>query len=363
MEPRILILPRETERLILRTPLSTDAAAIQEAIEESFIDLHTWMDWATTLQSLDDTKTIIERHQVNYESGENFTVSAFLKDTGKFVLNAGLHPRNWRVPKFEIGYWCRTSMLGNGYVTEVVRELTAAAFYEMAAKRVEIRCDSRNQRSRRVAEGAGYRLEAELRCDDRANDDSLRDTSVYVLLADDFHPESQGSKAAYRVQPAWGTRRVFKQLAQLEASSVKVALSHPTHQRVTPADILPRGSVIKHPIMDTLITGLRKHTIEKILAKQDDSFRWGFDQKQARERPDYCTIRPITNPRCGPCSCWPISKRLSISRISNHPSGSLPSVFMIRTISPQVVIRSGFCEAISPSTRSPRRKKSNCGSQ
>jgi len=58
MEPRILILPRETERLILRTPLSTDAAAIQEAIEESFIDLHTWMDWATTLQSLDDTKTV-----------------------------------------------------------------------------------------------------------------------------------------------------------------------------------------------------------------------------------------------------------------------------------------------------------------
>jgi RimJ/RimL family protein N-acetyltransferase len=141
MEPCILTLPRETERLILRTPLSTDAAAIQEAIEESFTDLHIWMDWATTLQSLDDTKTIIERHQDEYKSAEDFTISAFLKDTGKFVLNAGLHPRNWRVPKFEIGYWCRTSMQGNGYVTEVVRELTTAAFYELAAKRVEIRCD------------------------------------------------------------------------------------------------------------------------------------------------------------------------------------------------------------------------------
>jgi len=39
--------------------------------------------------------------------------------------------------------------------------------------------------------------------------------------------------------------------------------------------------------MDTEITDIRKHAIEKILAKQDDSFRWGFDEKQARERPDY----------------------------------------------------------------------------
>jgi len=196
MKPCILPLPRETERLILRTPLPTDADAIQEALEESFADLHIWMDWAATLQSLDDTKAIIERHQANYKSAEDFTVSAFLKDTGRFVLNAGLHPCNWRVPKFEIGYWCRTSMQGKGYVTEVVRELTAAAFRDMAAQREKIRCDTRNRRSRRVAERVGYRPEAELRCDDRANDESLRDTIVYVLLAEDSHPETQGSNAA-----------------------------------------------------------------------------------------------------------------------------------------------------------------------
>jgi RimJ/RimL family protein N-acetyltransferase len=127
---------------------------------------------------------------------EDFTVHAFLRDTGRFVLGAGLHPLNWEVPKFEIGYWCRASMQGTGYVTEVVRELTTAAFHEMSANRVEIRCDSRNQRSRRVAERAGFRLEAELRWDDRANDGSLRDTLVYVLLAEDFHHGIPGSHAA-----------------------------------------------------------------------------------------------------------------------------------------------------------------------
>ncbi len=44
--------------------------------------------------------------------------------------------------------------------------------------------------------------------------------------------------------------------------------------------------------MDTEIKDIRKHAIEKILAKQDDSFRWGFNEKQARERPEYLYYSP-----------------------------------------------------------------------
>lgn len=44
--------------------------------------------------------------------------------------------------------------------------------------------------------------------------------------------------------------------------------------------------------METEITDIRKHAIEKILVKQDDSFRWGFDEKQARERPEYVYYSP-----------------------------------------------------------------------
>jgi hypothetical protein len=44
--------------------------------------------------------------------------------------------------------------------------------------------------------------------------------------------------------------------------------------------------------MDSEIAQIRKDTIEKILAKQDDSFRWGFDKKQAHERPEYLYYAP-----------------------------------------------------------------------
>jgi hypothetical protein len=44
--------------------------------------------------------------------------------------------------------------------------------------------------------------------------------------------------------------------------------------------------------MNTEITNIRKHTVEKILGKQDDSFRWGFNEKHARERPEYLYYSP-----------------------------------------------------------------------
>jgi hypothetical protein len=44
--------------------------------------------------------------------------------------------------------------------------------------------------------------------------------------------------------------------------------------------------------MDKETTAIRKHTIENILHKQDDLYRWGFNEKQARERPEYLYYSP-----------------------------------------------------------------------
>lgn len=44
--------------------------------------------------------------------------------------------------------------------------------------------------------------------------------------------------------------------------------------------------------MEPAIEAIRKQTTERILAKQDDSFRWGFDEKQARQRPEAVYYSP-----------------------------------------------------------------------
>jgi hypothetical protein len=43
----------------------------------------------------------------------------------------------------------------------------------------------------------------------------------------------------------------------------------------------------KEPLMERVVSDIQKHTIERILAKQDDSFRSGFNQRLARALLEY----------------------------------------------------------------------------
>ena len=81
------------------------------------------------------------------------------KSTGAFIGGTGFHIRNWSVPCFEIGYWVRTSFSGQGYITEAVNALIRYAFLELNAKRVEIRCDEDNLRSRKIPKCLGFQLD------------------------------------------------------------------------------------------------------------------------------------------------------------------------------------------------------------
>jgi ribosomal-protein-serine acetyltransferase len=76
----------------------------------------------------------------------------------------------------------RTPMAGRGYVSEAVARLTRLLFDELDARRVEIRCDDRNDRSARVAERLGYQLEGILRHDSACPNGAPRSTRVYAMI-------------------------------------------------------------------------------------------------------------------------------------------------------------------------------------
>lgn len=180
MDKNRLISPIETDRLILRAPSAADAPLLHAAICESFVDLHTWMKWADKPPLLEETTARAIKAAERFQMGEDFPLWGFLKGTEEFVLVCALHPLSWSVPKFEIGYWCRTSFQGKGYVTEAVQALTRVGFEQLGAQRLEIRCDPRNIRSSRVAIKAGYVLEAELKNEQRDPSGALRNTSIYA---------------------------------------------------------------------------------------------------------------------------------------------------------------------------------------
>lgn len=153
----------ETERLLVRSPLPGDGPEMHAAVNESLDELTSWLDWPKNHATVEDSEANVRRARVRFLERTDLMLLLFLKGTGTLVGASGLHRIDWSVPRFEIGYWCRTRFAGRGYVTEAVRGIAAFAFRELGAKRVEIRGDSLNERSARVAERAGFALEGELR--------------------------------------------------------------------------------------------------------------------------------------------------------------------------------------------------------
>jgi len=176
----------ETERLLLRSPRAGDGAELNAAIRESFEQLHAWMEWADHMPTVEESEENCRTAYEKFLARTDFPLQARLKSSGELVLRMGLHPLDWKVPSFEIGYWRRKGFDGQGYVTEAVRAVTRLAFETLGANRVQICCDSRNIRSRNVAERAGYRLEAELRNAEIALQGGLRNTLIFALIPADY---------------------------------------------------------------------------------------------------------------------------------------------------------------------------------
>ncbi|CAM3866807.1 GNAT family N-acetyltransferase [Mesobacillus zeae] len=184
MNPILLDFPTEftTERLVIRAAKAGDGKIVHGAILASINELKPWMPFAQKEQTEEDVEINIREAYINFLKREDLRLLVFLKETGELVASSGLHRIDWDVRKFEIGYWIDTRHSGKGYITEAVEGITEFARNELGARRVEIRCDSLNVKSRAIPERLGFSLEGILKQDSLAEDGSgrLRDTCIFA---------------------------------------------------------------------------------------------------------------------------------------------------------------------------------------
>jgi RimJ/RimL family protein N-acetyltransferase len=165
MKPILLDFPEEfyTERLLIRKPFPGDGKAVYEAIQASLNELKPWMPWAHNKQTEEDTEANMRDAHAKFLTREDLRLHLYQKDTGEFIGSSGLHRIKWDIPRFEIGYWIDTRHQGKGYMTEAAEAISNFAFKELNAKRVEIRCDAKNIRSKAIPERLGFRLDGILK--------------------------------------------------------------------------------------------------------------------------------------------------------------------------------------------------------
>lgn len=172
----------ETERLVLRAVDAGHGAACNAGMAESFAELRRWMPWAREMQSVEQSEANARETRAKWLAREALDFTWFRKSDGEFVGRGGLHTIDWSIPKFEIGYWVRTSFARQGYCTEGTTALVAFARDALGARRLEIGSDARNTPSRRVAEKCGFTLEGILRQARRDNAGELSDACVYARV-------------------------------------------------------------------------------------------------------------------------------------------------------------------------------------
>lgn len=173
-------MPITTPRLLIRPAQSSHSGILNRAIVESFNELKKFMAWANYIPSLEETTIELKKAEVRWILREDLMLLIFDKQTNDFLGATGFHRIDWKLPKFEIGYWVRSSESGKGIITESTNALTYYAFKELKAVRVEIKCSENNIGSRRIAEKLNFNLEGILYNDYRENDKSLRNTIVYA---------------------------------------------------------------------------------------------------------------------------------------------------------------------------------------
>lgn len=185
MNPILIDVPSqlETERLILRAPCQTgDGQLVNQAIKDSYNELKPWMPFAQSIPDVEETEANLRNAYSKFEKRDSFRFLIFHKETNDFIGTASLQGINWDIPKGEIGYWINTKFSGNGYITEAVKAVSNLGLVDLHFKRIEIRVESTNRKSRRIPEKLGFTLEGILKNDDLSADgERLTDTCIYAM--------------------------------------------------------------------------------------------------------------------------------------------------------------------------------------
>jgi RimJ/RimL family protein N-acetyltransferase len=172
----------ETPRLALRATRAGAGAAINVAFVESREHLRPWMPWARAPMSVEQSEEHCRTMQARWHAREELDFCFYARDDGTLVGKGGLHTIEWSVPRFEIGYWIRSSRTGRGYATEATLGLVELARAHLGAVRIEISSDTRNAASRRVAQKCGFELEGIRRRSRRDAEGGLADSCLYARI-------------------------------------------------------------------------------------------------------------------------------------------------------------------------------------
>jgi ribosomal-protein-serine acetyltransferase len=163
-----------------------DADAMFQVIQQNRAHLDTWLRWSGRIQTLEDTRNLIQRFADKSAQGDGFHAGLWYNRN----LAGGVvcHFINRESNKSEIGYWLGENYVGYGLVTRACRAVITYLFTQEKMHRVEIQAAVDNTRSRAIAERLGFTLEGIKRESDWLTN-RYADHAMYAVLENEWTPQ------------------------------------------------------------------------------------------------------------------------------------------------------------------------------
>lgn len=156
-----LPLPIETEQLIIRPPQPGDGLGLHKVIHESYDELVRWLNWPPIPPTQRELEIESRQLWAKFILRQELRFILVEKTSNQIVGRMAFPPilTKWFLPIFGISYFIGRSYQGKGYGYEGAHALTLYAFKAMKAKKVTIKCDKDNVKSRGIPEALGFELE------------------------------------------------------------------------------------------------------------------------------------------------------------------------------------------------------------
>lgn len=181
--------PILTPRLAIRPFQAGDGAALNEAKIETWDQLTKVFQWAHGTPDLAQDEAYARRSLANYILREDFNFVGTDRKTGEHLVYIGLHPHDWNLGAFQIGYWTRKSAQRQGHAKEAANALIRYAFNALGANRLVMCHVDGNERSKKIITSLGLDHEGLRRNSLLFAGDEIRDAQWYSRIDAEGLPE------------------------------------------------------------------------------------------------------------------------------------------------------------------------------
>ena len=141
--------------------MDVDVAAVADACRDP--EIARWIDDIPAPYTRSDARAYISTARRGWKDGSLWAFAVTDVSTGEVLGSCGIGWQDRSQAVAEVGYWVRSGTRRRGVATRAVRLASQWAFDACGVQRLQLRADTQNTPSLRVAERAGFHHEGVLR--------------------------------------------------------------------------------------------------------------------------------------------------------------------------------------------------------